>query len=95
LFSSHLFIVRRVTIFLISPQCPFFETTRYFTSLPRSLVQIYIRILFFARTSFDLKEVTPCSVAEGHRAKFETSTDVQVTTQRNLCHCPSVNCSRC
>ena len=73
LISSRLLIVRRATIFLILPRCPFFETTRYFTSLPRTLVQIYLRTLLFARTSFDLKMITPlfsCATYQARSFKF-------------------------
>jgi hypothetical protein len=84
----------------------FVDRTPLINLYPNSAYQFELRTPCFIRGAHTLArcftvlwgdhtKITPCSVAEGHRAKFETSTDVEVITTRNLCHCPSVNCSRC
>jgi hypothetical protein len=65
LFSARMLIVRSITIFCLHRDAHLFEASRYF---------------IISTNSFRSQKITPSSAAEGHRAKFETSTDVEVTT---------------
>jgi len=91
-------VVWRVTIFMISPRCPSFETPRYFISLPRTLFQIYIGTLLFATNFFRSQNVTPllCGGATSSASELKSCCRRPIRSSTALakisCHLPRSSC---